>query len=167
MVKYAIGTRFRYLPRFAIALIILVGIFVLAYYTGFTREYCGSDTSCFEAKAASCSPAEVYTSNNNNVYYYKISPTITNKCLLKVKFVRAQEGTSYDHVSLLEGKSMTCKIPKKQLPNTNLIEMNNIMEYCSGPLKESLYELIIKRMYELVIINLAEIAEQAESLMKV
>ena len=62
---------------------------------------------------------------------------------------------------------MTCKIPKKQLPNTNLIEMNNIMEYCSGPLKESLYELIIKRMYELVIINLAEIAEQAESLMKV
>jgi hypothetical protein len=167
MIKYAISERFKYLPRFAIALVIIVGLFALAYYAGFTREYCGSDTNCFEQKATSCKPAEVYMSNNNNIYYYKVSPTVTNNCLLKIKFARAQEGTSYDHISLLEGKSMTCKIPKKELSNINIVEMNNVMMYCSGPLKESLYELIIKRMYELVIVNLAEIAEQAEEIINI
>ncbi len=167
MVKYAINPRLKYLPRLALVLIIITSLFVTTHYTGLTRKYCGSDAACFQEKAASCSPSEVYISRNNNVYYYKISPTITTKCALKIKFERAQEGTSPDHVALLEGKSMTCKIPKKELPNLDVVEMNNIMPYCSGPLKESLYELIIKRMHELVIINLGEIAEQAEDLMKV
>ena len=45
--------------------------------------------------------------------------------------------------------------------------MNNIIQYCTGPLKESLYELIVKRMYELIIVNLGEIAEEAKNIMEV
>ena len=56
---------------------------------------------------------------------------------------------------------------KLEMRKLEILEMNNIMQYCTGPLKESLYELIIKRMYELIIVNLGEIAEEAKNIMKV
>ena len=61
---------------------------------------------------------------------------------------------------------MKCDIPRKVLKEKDLLKMDEIMPYCSGELKEALYELIVKRMYELIILNLGEIAEEAENIMK-
>tara|TARA_Y100000310_G_C20671809_1_gene810709 strand:+ start:442 stop:945 length:504 start_codon:yes stop_codon:yes gene_type:complete len=167
MVEYSLGKKIRYLPQVFFLILIILILFLSAHYTGFTRKYCGADTSCFEERVASCNPSEVYTSRDNNIYYYKMIPTLTGGCSVKIKFERAQEGTLQEHISLLEGKSMTCKVPRKHLGEINIIEMEQMMPYCTGPLKESLYELVIKRMYELVVSNLGEIAEQAEKAMKV
>ncbi len=168
MVEYSKDyNKIKNLPRIAILLLIVFGLFLSAYYLGFTREYCAKDQDCFLEKAATCSPAEVYVSRSNNIYHYQIYPSLKNTCRLKVTFERAQEGTSPEHIQLLEGKSMNCFIPKDNLRSVNPIEMENIMDYCSGPLKEGLYELIIKRMYELIVINIGEIAEEAQSVMKI
>jgi len=167
MVEYSGVRRIKNLPRFLILIIIIVGLFLAAYYLGFTREFCGKDQNCFSQKAASCSPAEVFVSRNNNIFYYQINPTIRNQCKLIVKFERAQEGTLQEHTELLEGKSMKCYIPKSEMRRINVIEMENIIGYCSGELKEGLYELIIKRMYELIITNLGSITEEAQKAMKV
>jgi hypothetical protein len=147
--------------------VIIVGIFIAGYYLGFTREYCGTDVNCFNEKKNTCSPVEVYSSKENNVYYYKLNPTLRNRCKLLIKFEKAQEGTSPEHIALLEGKSMMCILPKQKMQTLSILEMNEIMPYCSGPLKEGIYELIVKRMYELIITNLGEITEEAEKIMKV
>ena len=168
MVEYSADYRkIRNLPRIAILLLIIFGLFLSAYYLGYTREYCGKDKDCFLSHAKTCSPAEVYVSRSNNVYHYIIFPTIKNKCKLSITFERAQEGTSEEHARLLEGKSMTCLIPKSNLESVNPIEMEDVIDYCSGPLKEGLYEMIIKRMYEFVIINIGEITEELQNAMNV
>lgn len=165
--EYAKSKKFKNWSRFIILIIILSAIFLGAYYSGFTREYCGTDTTCFSEKAYNCRPAEVYTSRDNNIYYYKINPTIANQCKLFIKFDRAQEGTPSEHITLLEGKSMTCTMPKSEMRKQDVLDMEGIMPYCTGPLKESLYELIVKRMYELIIINLEEISTEADKIMKI
>jgi len=167
MVKYSKPYRFKSLPYIVVLLIIFGSIFVTAYYSGITRRYCSKDTACFLEKAKSCKPAEVYTTQNNNVYQYRIYPTPTKTCIMKIELKKVQEGSLPEHQTLLEGKSMKCKIPKKEIKTLNLNNLNNIIPYCSGPLKESMYELIIKRMYELIITNLGEITAETKSLMKV
>ena len=167
MVDFSNTKKLKNIPKILFLILIIVGLFFGAYYTGITREYCGKDINCFSEKAESCKPAEVYLSRSTNVYYYKTTPSFGNKCDLFIKFERAQEGTLQEHKELLEGKSMTCTIPKNEMRELDILEMNNIMQYCTGPLKESLYELIVKRMYELIIVNLGEIAEEARNIMKV
>jgi len=151
--EYAKSKKFRNWSRFIILFIVLSGIFLGAYYSGFTREYCGTDKNCFTENSYSCKPSEVYTSRTNNVYYYKINPTMGNQCEVFVRFDRAQEGTPAEHITLLEGKSMICTIPKNEMKKIDILDMEDVMQYCTGPLKESLYELIVKRMYELIILN--------------
>ena len=165
--EYSNNKKFRNWSRFIILFIALSAIFLGAYYSGFTREYCGTDKTCFSEKSFECKPAEVYTSRTNNIYYYQINPTMGNQCEVLIKFDRAQEGTPAEHVTLLEGKSMTCTIPKAEMRKLDILDMENVMQYCTGPLKESLYELIVKRMYELIILNLKEISTEANNLMKI
>ena len=62
---------------------------------------------------------------------------------------------------------MKCIIPKDELRKLNLLETDKVINYCTGPLKEGLYQLMVKRMYELVITNLGEIAEEANNILKV
>jgi hypothetical protein len=166
VVEYSENKKLRSGMKLIILAIILTGIFFAAYYSGMTREYCGKDQDCFSENAKSCSPSEVYLSRSNNVYHYKLTPIIGNKCNLKITFERAQEGLPPEHIELLEGKSMNCNIPKSVLREKDLLKMDEIMPYCSGELKEALYELIVKRMYELIILNLGEIAEEAKNIMK-
>ncbi|MDP3917493.1 MAG: hypothetical protein Q8Q42_04390 [Nanoarchaeota archaeon] len=161
------NNKYKNISRIVVPLILIIGLFLAAYYTGFTREYCGTDENCFLEKAKTCSPAEVYLSKSNNIYYHKITPELKNNCKLIIRFERAQEGTLPEHIELLEGKSMKCIIPKSELKKLNLLETNEVIDYCTGPLKEGLYELMVKRMYELIVVNLGEIAEEAKKLIKV
>tara|TARA_Y100000310_G_C20631664_1_gene788978 strand:- start:582 stop:1085 length:504 start_codon:yes stop_codon:yes gene_type:complete len=167
MVEYAKSQRLKSLPKFVILFMVLASIFLMAHYTGLTRTYCGTDISCFMEKAKICKPVEVYSTQNNNIYHYKILSTPTNNCILKIKLEKVREGTLPEHKQLLEGKSMKCTVQKNQLETLNLQNLNEIMPHCSGPLKESIYELIIKRMYELIISNLGEIAEKAENILQI
>ena len=57
---------------------------------------------------------------------------------------------------------MSCKIPKTLLAETNLDDLDNILQYCTGELKEGILELIIQKMYTLIIDNLDEIVQQSK-----
>ncbi len=165
--EYAENKKFKNLSRFILFLIIFGAIFLVSHFTGFTREYCGTDKFCFSENAESCDPAEVYISRENNVYYYKMTPTLKNQCNILIKFERAQKGTLPEHTTILEGKTMTCKIPKSEMRSLDVLNMENVIQHCSGPLKEALYELIVKRMYELIVLNLNEITSEAQKAMRI
>jgi len=167
LVEYASKIKLKRSAQIVTLVVIISALFLGSYYTGLTREFCGKDQVCFEEKAATCSPAEVYISRENNVYSYVMHPTLRNKCQITITFERAQEGTAQEHVEFLEGKEMTCIIPKGDMRSLDVIQMDQVMEYCHGPLKEGLYELIVKRMYEVVVANLGSIVEEVERVMKV
>jgi hypothetical protein len=167
MVEYSRGKNLKILSQISIILVFIAALFFIAHFSGFTREYCGTDTNCFSEKTKNCGSAEVYVSRETNLYYYKTTPSLSKNCNLKIEFKQAQEGALPEHTKLLEGKSMKCKVPKEELKTLDVVELSNIIPYCSGPLKESLYELIIKRMYETIIVNLGDIAEKSQILMNI
>ena len=61
---------------------------------------------------------------------------------------------------------MSCKIPKKELAATNFDNFDNLLSYCHGPLKEGLYEVIIQRMYSLVVSQLGDIVKEAQKVLR-
>ena len=54
---------------------------------------------------------------------------------------------------------MECNVP---FEITEITNTNDIIDYCSGPLKESIYELIIKKMYGVIAQNLGSIISEVE-----
>lgn len=74
-------------------------------------------------------------------------------------------GTDLDVKTLLEGKSMTCKIPKSKLSEIELDNMKDLLNYCTGPLKEGMYELLLKRMYALVVSQMSNIVKESEKVL--
>ena len=71
-------------------------------------------------------------------------------------------GTPIELIDLFEGKSMECKIPIDKIKEIHINKMENVINYCTGPLKESIYELIIKKLYGLVVQNIGEILKEVD-----
>jgi len=143
------------------SIIVLFVIFLGFFF--FYKKSC-KDEECFNEAMYKCKPATYYGYRNNNLYYYKISRSI-GTCRLNIKVNRMAIGTDLDLVRLLEGKRMKCNIPKNI--DINLNEMENILNYCSGELKEGLLQLMVERLYALVVRDLSGVVEQAEKLLKV
>ena len=78
-------------------------------------------------------------------------------CKIQINLERTSVGTEFENKILLEGKSMECFIPKSRLFEVNFNEIENLLGYCSGPLKEGIYEIMIKKMYGVIISNLGDI----------
>jgi len=66
----------------------------------------------------------------------------------------------------VDGKSMTCKISKERLKNDNFDEITDLVEYCSGGLKEGIYKVIIKNIYTIVLKNMDEFVDDIENASK-
>ena len=58
---------------------------------------------------------------------------------------------------------MLCLIPKSELSLININEVENLLKYCTGQLKEGIYEIIIKKMYSIIISNLGEILGEVQT----
>ena len=153
--------------RLGIVGFVFLILFLTGYYFGYLRENCGQDKECFNAKLNSCKPAEFLNIRNNNVYIYRSANNFMKYCKLNIKLARTAVGTDPDVVKLLEGKSMSCNIPKTEIKNLNIDEVNDVLKYCHGELKEGLYELIINRMYTYLIAQLNPIKEEVDKLKKV
>ena len=109
MVVYSLQNKRMY-QRFGVAVLLFVVVFVGAYYLGFLRENCGTDTACFLERTTSCKPTDVVVLRDTNVYHYSMNQHISN-CVVNVRLQRVAEGTSAD-LQALVGKKMTCSIPK-------------------------------------------------------
>lgn len=141
--------------------IFAVFLFIVLYYFGAFKGTC-EDEKCFQDSVSACSPKKYNFNVNNNVYTYVISRSLGENCKIKVSLERSAEGTDFDTRGKLEGKSMNCKVPKSELGAVNLNEVENLLGYCTGPLKEGMYEILIKKMYGIIISNLGEILGEVQ-----
>jgi len=120
---------------------------------------CRTDMSCFNDAMELCVPANVISEEEGNIFEYKIRGKEERSCLTTITINQVNSASGQEVIDLFEGKSMTCLVPK----GTRVGETNDVLDYCSGPLKESMYELIIQKMYTVVIQNLGEtISELSE-----
>ena len=145
-----------------IVFIIILFVIFLGWFFVY-KKTCDSD-ECFNDALAECKPTKFYGYRNNNLYLYKISRSL-DKCRLYIKVERMAIGTEPDLIRLLEGNSMKCKIPKGV--EITLDEMENLLDYCHGTLKEGLYQIMLERLYALVVSDMSGIIKEAEKVMKV
>ena len=145
---------------FVFILLVVVILFAF-YFSGILRKNCKDDT-CFNNALSSCTPAELIKQRNNNVYIYSVKPSMSEECTLNIELAKVAPGTDFNFRKALEGKSMECKLPKTISSNTDFEDINNLLQYCHGSLKEGILELILEKMYTQVIINMNDIIEETQ-----
>ncbi len=74
-------------------------------------------------------------------------------------------GSEPDLVRLLEEKDMKCNVPRSVL--ISLDNMENLLTYCTGELKEGFYQLMLERLYALVARDMSGIISEAKKAIKV
>ena len=147
------------------SLFLFLLIIIIAYLAGIFRKSC-FDEACFEKSLSRCSPTEYIKQKNNNIYVYSIAPSYLGECTIEIQLAKIAPGSEQQVRKLLEGKSMRCIIPKTFLKMNNLDNIDNILQYCHGELKEGILELIIEKMYAQIIINLDDIVQESRAFLK-
>ena len=141
--------------------IFFIALFIILYYFGVFKTTCDDD-ACFKDATTFCSPKKYEKSVDNNIYKYVISRSLGENCKIRVSLERSAEGTDFDTKEKLEGKFMECLVPKAELSAVNFNEVENLLGYCTGPLKEGIYEILIKMMYGIIISYLGEILGEVQ-----
>ncbi len=149
---------------FLLLLLILIGG---AYYLGYFKKDCRQSRTCFDEAFKRCQPAKIIRVVDNNYYYFAIDGARGDSCKVKVKLTKMGVGTSQELIQAMEGKEMTCYIPVTTVKDVSFDTMPDILNYCSGPLKEAIYEQIIQKMYSLIIKNLGPIVSEVKEFYKV
>ena len=125
------------------------------------KTNCDYDLTCFNEAALQCKPALVNIIQEGNTFEYTVDGIEDDNCILSITVTEVNKETSEETIAALEGKSMKCSIPLE----TNIIEIqenSDIMTYCTGPLKEAMYEIIIQRMYGVIAQNMGSIISEAK-----
>ena len=146
---------FRIIPIILVA-IILILIIRLPHKTN-----CKYDLNCFNELASECQPSKVNMIQEENTFEYAIEGLENDRCTLTITIVEVSEESSPETTSLLEGKSMTCSVPI-ETDLSSMQQSSDILSYCTGPLKESMYELIIQKMYGVIAQNLGSVISEAK-----
>tara|TARA_Y100000310_G_scaffold343359_1_gene450599 strand:+ start:7949 stop:8464 length:516 start_codon:yes stop_codon:yes gene_type:complete len=146
------GSKLEFWHFFPVLIIILV-IFVIFFVSYETN--CGDDQECFMNAAESCKMARVDVDKENNIFSYRITGSNGDSCLVEVTVIQTKSDPREEGLFL--GKSMLCNIPKEDLGQYLVSEIPNLIDYCSGELKEAMYEFIIDKMYGVIAQNLGEI----------
>ncbi len=139
----------------AIAIIIIIGsIFFLSY-----KKDCNTDQECFVKEAKICNPAKLSLLKDDNSYYYEITNSLTKECKFAITLTKVSD-SNQEAKQLLEGKTMYCTVPKEGIDKFDIIKNENVIDYCTGPLKEGIYELIIRRLYGNLARNVGPVLNQ-------
>lgn len=141
------------------SVIITVLVISLIYFLSNEKD-CGIDNICFQENLEKCTRAKLQYAQNQNIFEYKITGSTKESCIVNVKILKVNEAVDPESKVLFEGKDMTCQFPKEVTQFSEIAESESTLSYCSGPLKEAIYELIIKRIYGTIAQNLGEIVFQ-------
>ena len=137
--------------RFIPILFILLFIVGIIYYS---YEFdCGESKSCYDRHMESCKKTSLTSIEEGSTFIYQIERSQFNNCIVKVTLESMPEEADQESKFLFEGKSMTCTVPKGSTFNTE------VLGYCSGPLKEAIYELTIQKMYNILAQSLGDIMQ--------
>lgn len=148
--------------RWIILGVIVIVLVVLALIFVFYEKDCTGDVECFNRAFSSCSKAKFELIKGGNLYSYQIRGGLISDCTIDITLVRMAAGSDANLVERFEGKSMRCKLPSTEISGKSFEEMTDLADYCTGPLKEEMYKMIIERMYAYLIENLGTISEEFE-----
>ena len=141
---------------FIFIILVLVWLF---FFSGVFKKTCETDI-CFNDAAQTCKKANFRTIKESNLFSYDIKGPRGDVCVIDIELEKMGVGTSIELIEKFEGKSMECRVPKSQLKDTTIEDLDNVINFCTGPLKESIYELMIKRLYGVIIGNMDEVLEE-------
>ena len=135
------------------SLVILAIVSLLVYAGVFPFYKCETD-QCLNDALIKCKPITYEKLQNSNLYVYKVHRSLSKECRVKVTLRKMAIGSDLDLLNLLEGKEMICNMPR------NEPESIKKLNYCTGPLKEGLQQVLIQRVYGLLIKDIPEILEK-------
>ena len=139
-----------FIPLF---LIFIFGILVV--YMSYEKD-CEYDSICFEKAFEFCDKAKYLNEEEGNLFQYNIVGKKGSDCEVEVTILEVSSEADQDTKDLFSGKSMTCYIPENQAFTVDTLTL------CTGPLKESMYELIIQKMYSILAQNLGDLIFQLQ-----
>jgi hypothetical protein len=134
----------------AIFVILIISSAVIANH----ETDCKDDLNCFNRAFLTCSKAKVTGYENNNLFEYKILNQEDTDCIVEINLKEVNQQLDQDTKEKFQGKSMTCSLPIADGFSTDELNL------CQGPLKETIYELTIQKMYNLLAQNLGEIISE-------
>ncbi len=136
-------------------LVVLVLFLFIVFYL-FRVTDCEYDSNCFNEKFSNCERAKYLTEDEGNIFEYKIKYEKGLDCVVVVSVLEVNPESDEETKELFTGKSMTCTVPKNQKFTVDALS------YCTGPLKESMYELIIQKMYNVLAQSLGDVIHELQ-----
>lgn len=141
-------------------LLIFLGILILSY---FSIKECKTDEICFQESLSTERPSTFIKDNEGTIFLYHFEGCKKEFCQLQITISKVSYSYSEETRQLLEGKSMECTIPKSQLHPQTVTDLEQNIDYCSGPLKEAMYELMLQKIYGVIAKNLGTIIKEMKS----
>jgi len=139
---------------YIVGLIVIIVLILAIYFTFFFSVKC-RDISCWEYKLQRCAKAHYLSDTKDVTWFYKIEGKKDKLCKVEVTVKEIKSGIT--GALVLEGKSMNCMLPLGVITSPEADP-----NLCSGPLKEEMQGLIIKKLHEYIIGNLGQISEDLE-----
>lgn len=137
-----------------IILLILFFIYISIPYN------CKYDEDCFNERFENCKKTDFYKIINGDTYQFECKGKYKNSCLLNIKMIMANDASDFFVKENMVGRGMICKLPKGDFQTLN--QINNSLDYCTGPLKESMLEQMIKNMFELIVKDIGPITKDMQ-----
>jgi hypothetical protein len=143
-----------FLLVFAIIVVLLLIVYFVVYediFLIFTREC--EDKECFDANLARCRRARYVSEVEEASWIFTIRGKEKGNCEIDVELANVKQGDI--SLSSAVGKQMTC-----YLPLNSITVPGDDLSLCTGPLKEEMQDLIIKKMHAYILENLGQINEE-------
>ena len=145
-------------------IIFLVGILIILspLYFLFKPKTCET-AGCFEVAAAECDKAKILVDEaGKSISEYTIEGEEDENCVLKIQVKELSGDYSQSTREKFEGKTMLCEIPLNEFSRMKFEYMGGNLDYCHGPLKEAMYDAVVKKLYNLVIKDMATVLDEIE-----
>lgn len=154
------------LKKAGVAVVVVVVALVLSWQLGLFKKDCKEDRECFNSALKRCRQAKFFELRDYNYYGYVVKGSKKGSCVVNVKMEKMAEGTSVANLERFGGKAMDCSFPKGMMNETTIDNVQGMLGYCSGPLKEGIYELIIEKLYGIVLNNIGDVVVEFREVLK-
>src|SRR3989338_6736182 len=135
----------KYKKNVAIIIIAVLIVSALIIFLLNSPKNCGTSDNCFNTKASSCKLAKAELDKEGNTLNYQVTGKSGDDCIINVKMVKLAEIQPADLKKALEGKDMKCVIPQFLLREREIKKIQNLNDYCTGQLKESVQSITIEK----------------------
>ena len=150
--------------RGIIFILIAVLLILSPLYLVFKTKTCET-VGCFETAADGCDKAKILVEDGKTTSEYKIEGKDNDNCILKVKVKRVSPEFSESIKKQFQNKEMLCEMPSNEFSRMQFEDMGANLDYCHGPLKEAMYEAVVKKLYNLVVKDMGTVLEEIEKVL--